>query len=700
MHQMMSGAGRKLAAGAVIGVLAAAIVVGVDLLLTRISAGAVQPMQAIELRTYDWRLSHTARPETAVKNIALVEIDEYSLRNLQPNAGRWPWPRVVHSMLFDYLARGPAKVIAYDVNFAEADNRTGFKMGESTMTGAESDQALADSIKAAGSVILLADATYEGGSDTAPPLPDYGYKLDVPGIAERQVVFSPTEVLAHAASGLGHNLFVLDPDGVMRHTIPFVRAGHREVASLGLAAALRFAGIPPGEIRLDGEILRVGDRAMPLDWRSVKTSTGTESYLRALIDFKGPAVLDDMKSHTYPTYSFFDLLYSQEQLLAGQKPDVDPSVFRDKIVFVGTTFAGGYDVFETPFAHGKMPGIHIHAAVADDLLSNHFVRQASDGMRIATVLGAGVAVGLIAALVPAWWATGAAIVFVAAFSWLGTRLLAGGYWLNLSQPAIASSIALLGGVGYQYFVEGREKRKMKKLFGQYVSKDVYEQLVANPALARLGGQRREMTVLFSDIRGFTTVSEKGQPEEIVHMLNEYFTRMVEIVFHHQGTVDKFVGDMVMALFGAPLEDPEHAEHAVEAALDMMQELHKLNVKWMSEGRPSLDIGVGINTGPMIAGNIGSDQIMSYTVIGDAVNLGSRLESLNKQYSSHIIISDATRSHLKGTYTFRPLGDVVVKGKTKPVAIFEVVDRAERPSQFGQPPASSAGSAGIKSEAHV
>src|ERR1019366_3323705 len=144
----------------------------------------------------------------------------------------------------------------------------------------------------------------------------------------------------------------------------------------------------------------------------------------------------------------------------------------------------------------------------------------------------------------------------------------------------------------------------------------------NPGLARLGGQRREMSVLFSDIRGFTTVSEKGEPEEIVHMLNEYFTRMVQIVFHHKGTVDKFVGDMVMALFGAPLEDPLHAEHAVEAALDMIQELQKLNVKWESEGRPALDIGIGINSGPMIAGNIGSDQIMSYTVIGDAVNLGS------------------------------------------------------------------------------
>jgi len=287
------------------------------------------------------------------------------------------------------------------------------------------------------------------------------------------------------------------------------------------------------------------------------------------------------------------------------------------------------------------------------------------------VLGAGLVVGLVAVVVPAWWATAAWAVLVAAGAWMTTRVFAGGYWINLSQPVLTSSVALFGGVGYQYFVEGREKRKLKKLFGQYVSKDVYDQLVANPGLARLGGQRREMSVLFSDIRGFTTVSEKGEPEEIVYMLNEYFTRMVGVVFHHKGTVDKFVGDMVMALFGAPLEDPLHAEHAVAAAVDMVNELRALNREWAGRGMAQLDIGVGVNSGDMIAGNIGSSSIMSYTVIGDNVNLGSRLESLNKDYKTRIIISDATRTRLTTPYDLRPLGDVVVKGKSKAVAIFEI-----------------------------
>jgi adenylate cyclase len=321
-----------------------------------------------------------------------------------------------------------------------------------------------------------------------------------------------------------------------------------------------------------------------------------------------------------------------------------------------------------------MPGIQVHAAVADDILSGRFMRPAPRMVTVGSVVAAALLVGIVATFLPAWWATGSAAVLVALFAWAATMLFANSYWVNVTQPVLASSIALFGGVGYQYFVEGRERRKLKRLFGQYVSKDVYEQLVANPALARLGGQRREMTVLFSDIRGFTTLSERGQPEDVVHMLNEYFTRMVDLVFAHKGTIDKFVGDMVMALFNAPVDDPLHADHAVQTALAMIDALDELNSKWTAEGKPRLDIGVGINTGPMIAGNIGSDAIMSYTVIGDAVNLGSRLESLNKQYGTRIIISEATRQRLSGSYIFRPLGDVVVKGKTQPVPIFEVVDR--------------------------
>jgi adenylate cyclase len=332
-----------------------------------------------------------------------------------------------------------------------------------------------------------------------------------------------------------------------------------------------------------------------------------------------------------------------------------------------------------------MPGIQLHATMADNLLSNRFIRPASSRVRVAGVIVAGLVIGCLAAFLPFTPVAVATLLAIGGWTWFALSVFRNGLWLDMTQPLIAMGIALFAGTAYQYFVEGREKRVVKALFGRYVSRDVYHQLIEHPELAELGGNRREMTVLFSDIRGFTTVTEKGNAEALVAQLNEYFSRMVEVVFRHHGTVDKFVGDMVMALFGAPVEDPAHAEHAVAAAVEMVDVLGQLNRKWQAEGKVPFDIGIGVNSGEMIAGNIGSRSIMSYTVIGDNVNLGSRLESLNKDFRTRIIISDATRTRLQNEYTVRALGDVTVKGKTRPVAIFEVVvpSPTQNPSEVRQ-----------------
>jgi adenylate cyclase len=373
----------------------------------------------------------------------------------------------------------------------------------------------------------------------------------------------------------------------------------------------------------------------------------------------------------YKAYEIRHVLLSAEQVRAGVKPMLDPALFEDKIVFIGITASGLLDIFNTPFGQ-VMPGIQLHASMTDSILANRFIRPAPDATRVWTTVGFAMLVGLMAALLPYVAAAAGALLIVSGWTWYALAAFEGGLWVNMSQPLLSIGVALFAGTAYQYFVEGYQKRVVKKLFGRYVSRDVYQQLISNPELAELGGKRREMTVLFSDIRGFTTVTEQGDPEELVSQLNEYFSRMVAIVFRHKGTVDKFVGDMVMALFGAPLDDPEHAEHAAAAAVDMVKELGELNQQWAAQGRAQLDLGIGINSGDMIAGNIGSSSIMSYTVIGDNVNLGARLESLNKDYKTRIIISDATRSRLQGNYAIRPLGDVVVKGKSRAVAIFEVV----------------------------
>ena len=389
-----------------------------------------------------------------------------------------------------------------------------------------------------------------------------------------------------------------------------------------------------------------------------------------LINYRAPALVNGRRP--YPSYEASLLLKSQSQLADGEKPDIPPDVFKDKIVFVGIAFSGLVDVFQTPFGAGSMIGIQLHASVADSILSNRFLRPAPRWTAVAATAGAALTVGLVSATLPFWVAAAIATAVVA--GWTGSALYAfdRGLWLVMAQPILATAVALFAGTAYRYFVEDAEKRKVSRLFGRYVSRDVYKQLMANPGLAELGGGRREMSVLFSDLRGFTTITEKGHPEDLVLQLNEYFTRMVEIVFRNGGTVDKFVGDMVMALFGAPVDDVDHADDAVTTAVEMVRELGELNRRWAAEGRVQLDIGIGVNSGDMIAGNIGSSAIMSYTVIGDNVNLGARLESLNKEYRTRIIISEATRSRLAKSYEMRPLGGVVVKGKTRPVDIFEVI----------------------------
>jgi adenylate cyclase len=365
------------------------------------------------------------------------------------------------------------------------------------------------------------------------------------------------------------------------------------------------------------------------------------------------------------------LFRAQQEIIEGVKPGVDPALFKDRVVIVGGTAEGLKEIFSTPFSEGDISGPEVHANVVDAFLSNRTITRAPAWVTALLVLAGVGIVGVAGLYFNAWLTGAAAAAALALFVWQSVLLFARGIWIPLVVPALAVIFAFVGDLAWKYVVEGREKRMVKKLFSRYVSKDVFEQLVANPSLAALGGSRRHMTVLFSDIRGFTTLSEKGSPEDVVSQLNQLFSRMVGVVFDHRGTVDKFVGDMIMALFSAPLDDADHADHAVQTALAMIRALEDMNRGWEAEGKARLGIGIGINTGDMVAGNIGSESIMSYTVIGDAVNLGARLESLNKEYGTQIIISEATRARLKGQYDIHPLGDVIVKGKSQPVAIFEV-----------------------------
>ncbi len=646
--------------------------------LAAAALGGAPLLQTLELKTYDARLRAVATGDGPPPAIAQVLIDDHSIRQLEPIVGRWPWPRMVHAVLVDFLARGPATLVVYDVLFSEEAKGTS-DIGGTVWTGKESDDALVASVAKAGNVILAAEASSEGLVDASqnvqPPLdgiPALQARWPLTGFAERRPLLTPPfPALAQAARGIGHARFAYDADGPARRYVPFVEVAGHVVPSLPVAAMLAARGLRPDQVTASRAALTLGATRVPWVEQVVPDYYGpAQTVWRGLVPFRGPTLRAD-RTPTFPYYSFQDVFLAEQQILAGERPHLDPAVFKDHIVVVGVTAEGLKDIFTTPFGEGTMPGAEFHANVLDGLLANRAIAPAAPYQRVATMLLPALAVSVVGALAAPWATALTALAASGVLVWLTTRALGQGVWLPLVVPVLAVVFAFVADLAWSYFVEGREKRRVKRLFSRYVSKDVYQQLLASPGDVGLGGERREMTVLFSDMRGFTTLSESGEAEDLVRQLNQYFTRMVDVVFAHRGTVDKFVGDMVMALYGAPLDDPDHADHAVQTALRMVEELQDLNRRWAVEGRTPLDIGIGINTGEMIAGNIGSDTIMSYTVIGDNVNLGARLESLNKDYGTRILISEATRRQLKGHYDVRALGEVRVKGKTRPVAIFEV-----------------------------
>ena len=654
--------------------LVVGIAIGASAFLATIGLQWLGVFDDVELAAFDRRLIATHNAGNASKDIVIIEINESSMDALEPVFGRWPWPRMVHAGVIDFVARAGAKVITYDVLFLDEDRRGAFPVGDRVMSGAESDALLVESVGRAGNVILAANVTFEGlESDTgpaapAPPIPGITYEPG-PGFPQRPHLALPIEPLANVSAGVGHTLAPLDADGTSRRIFPFLQAQGRMIPWLGLSAALFATSRTPDEVVATNDVLRIGNSQLAL-----------EPSGHTILRQHGPYASPD-GVRTYTSVPFFDVLRSEEQWHAGQPTTIDPAIFRDKLVFVGLTALTGNDIRVSPFGGPPMPGVQLHAAAADDVVSGRTVRRVSPAMDAAVTGAATLTAGVIAVVWPVGVALAVLVPAAALLVWALTAAVGDGLWIAVVTPVFGLALATFAGTVWQYVVEGRQKRQMKTLFGRYVSPDVFAHLVANPDVAQLGGQRREMSVLFSDIRGFTTAAERLSPEEVVAQLNEYFSAMVEVLFRHQGTLDKFVGDMVMGLFGAPVADPRHADHAVAAAVDMVTTLEGLNTAWEARGMPRMEIGIGVNSGEMIAGNIGASSIMSYTVIGDAVNLGARLESLNKEYGTKILISEATRARLTSPVSTREIGSVTVKGKTTAVLVHAVEVGAGRAGEM-------------------
>jgi adenylate cyclase len=377
---------------------------------------------------------------------------------------------------------------------------------------------------------------------------------------------------------------------------------------------------------------------------------------RLLVNFHGP-------SQTYPYVSFGDVALNK----------FPRGTFQDKIVLVGASATGIGDLRATPFGGIDFPGVEIHANLIDNILNQQFlVRHGPQFLAdIGFIFLFGLPLGMWLAVVqPRWMALG--LLLLAPFGAVVYWAFLHGWWLNFIVPALFTLVPNVSLVAlYRVFFEEQEKRKIRGAFQQYVSPEVIRRLLSDPE--RVQPRKTEVTVLFSDIRGFTTISEKLDAQQLASLLNAYLTDMTKIIFRHQGTLDKYIGDAVMAIWGAPFDAPDHAEKCCAAAVHMLTKLTELQKDWRARGFPELDIGIGVNTGIASVGNMGSSLRYGYTAMGDSVNLASRLEGLNKEYGTRIVISEFTRREIKsGDLLFRELDLIRVKGKLQPVTIFEVL----------------------------
>jgi adenylate cyclase len=378
-----------------------------------------------------------------------------------------------------------------------------------------------------------------------------------------------------------------------------------------------------------------------------------------LINFAGP-------SKTFETVPLYKVYFNE---------DIKPGQFKDKLVLVGSTADLLHDVFVTPFSsYGeKMPGVEIHANVINTIFNSAYMTKMDPLRGLILLLVIGILTSFLIFGIQAWQGMIVVGVEILAYT-IAARYFfdAKNYIIDFVNPIFCMALCYLSISTYKVGVEEREKRKIKNMFSKYVSDVLVEELLKGGEL-KLGGEKKEITVLFSDIRGFTSMSEKMQPEEVVALLNEYLSEMNESIFANEGTLDKFVGDAVMALFGTPAPLKDHALYAIKTAFDMKKRLAVLNERWAKEGRPQLKIGIGINTGHAVAGNMGSMKRMEYTVIGDTVNLASRLESATKGLGADILISEKTYDLVRGFVRVKKFENVTVKGKEESLTVYDVVE---------------------------
>jgi len=647
-------------------------------------------LKLLELKSYDLKVRSRGVRDVTGK-VVIVAVDEKSLKE----EGRWPWPRTHLAKLISRLTEAGAAVIAVDILFPEKDVYVPFTevkqaLRKQDIAGmkkeefidwlekvSDSDQRFADAILSSGRTVLgfsvfpteeaAKEQFIEKMNQMHLDLLDFSQfsvvqRFDSP---ENPVRLRPVYAvgmslpkLMDAANSAGFVSFIPESDGVIRWVPMVMQSGEYLFPSMSLQALHEAARLPIGVVvapfGVDG--VRLGEVRIPT------AETGD-----FLVNYYGPA-------HTFSHISATDVLSGK----------IGKAELENKVVLLGATAAGTYDLHVSPYGP-LYPGVEVHANVMENILQHDFLIR-PEWLRIldiVMILGSGLFLGILSrffrAYGMAFFLAGGVLSYLFADYYL---LTVQGLWVNTVYPVLTQIFVYSGITLYKYAFEEGEKRFIKTAFGQFLSPVVVDQLVQNPSLLKLGGESKELTAFFSDVAGFSTISEDLSPEELVELLNNYLTEMTDIILKHDGTVDKFEGDAIIAFFGAPVPFEDHALRACLVAIDMQKRLQEMRTVWKAQGKHELYMRIGMNTGPMVIGNMGSKTRMDYTMMGDSVNLAARLEGVNKLYKTETMISEFTFEKVKGDIQTRELDRIRVMGKKEPVKIYEVLGRkGELNSQF-------------------
>lgn len=589
--------------------------------------------------------------------IKVILVDEASLTAMSDMVGRWPWPRAIWADLLDFLSMGGARAVLFDVLFLERQDMV-------------NDRTLIDATNASKTVyhsLMIRKEIPDQGSGINTylnrPMPvefvnrfalkNVSGKLHLKPGGEYNEFALPIAGLAEASKGITVVEFTPDSDGVYRRTQPLRGYQEKYFPVLGLAPFID----DKSAIVIQNHAITINDRTIP-------------------VDENGNCIINMYGLNKVDTYSMSGVFASLQKIRKGEVENllVTPETFNDSIVFIALSAVGGADLKPIPMAPSA-PGVMLHVFLANNYLKNDFMRPPDKRLTFISML-IGVFVTTWAVMFNKRLIMRAVFPLVMLVLYMGFALSAFRFNMLVDVVPFVFTTSTTGFLffGYLTFTEAAEKRQVSNLFTQYVSKDVLNEVLHNykEYLKTSAGQKVELTVLFSDIRGFTTMSETTPPEKIVEMLNIHFSVMAGIILKHHGTIDKYIGDAIMAFWGAPVKIDDHAEKAVLAAVEMLKGVSEVNKTLKELGFDhEVKIGIGINTGVATIGNIGSEQKKNYTVVGDTINISSRLESITKEYDTPLLFSEYTYDKIKDKIPCKLMGNVKVKGREKPVTIYTV-----------------------------